>query len=85
MNIQDKIRQLIPMICKQESDNIEIKKKWDINYQYRLICTNGKISELNPLHSFKEANLNHNGTIILLFPEKICFSEVLKSTYIQVT
>lgn len=85
MKINDKIRETIPLICDSEKDNLDLKKKWDINYQYRLIFTNGRISELNPLNTFLTANLKHNDTIILLFPEKISFSEVLKSTYIQVS
>jgi len=84
LNIKERIYSLIPMICIDESNNPETKKKWDINNQYRFIKTNGKISEISPLNNFIDANLKFNETIILLFPKKISFSEVLKSPHIYV-
>lgn len=85
MNIKDKLHDVIPLIHTEDGLNTDINKKWDINYQYRLISTNGKITELNPLKTFVESGVKNNETIILLFPEKISFSEVNKSAYVFVS
>ena len=85
MSIKDKIRDLISLICKEETEYQNLKKKWDVNNQYRFICSNGRVLELNPLHSFTDANLKNNDVIILMSPEKISFSETFKSSYVFVS
>ena len=85
MNIKDKLRDVIYLIHSEDNKINDSNKKWDINYQYRLISTNGKITELNPLKTFVELGVKNNETIILLFPEKISFSDVCKSTYVFVS
>lgn len=78
------LSELIHLMCKEEDQTPDLKKKWDYHFQYRIISTNGGISELNTRKTFIDLNIKNNETLILLFPEKVCFSDILKGNMIFV-
>jgi hypothetical protein len=84
ININCKLYELIPLLCEEENKMQNIKKKFEISNQFRLISALGKITELNPYLTFIQANIKYNEMLILLFPDKVYFSETLKSQYIYV-
>lgn len=83
VSIKDKIKVVIDRVVEEELKNND-KIKWNINYQYRLISTNGIIKEINPELSFAEEDIKNNFTIILATPNKLYFSETMKHQGIYV-
>jgi hypothetical protein len=77
VKIDDKISTLVKFLL-QDEDKTEKdpKKKWDKNYQYRLISTAGLIKELMPGRNFIEENIKNGYTLILASPVKLKFSEI---------
>lgn len=51
------------------------KKRWQKNYQYRIISSIGSIKELDTHKSFIELGIKDGQTLVLADPEKIYFSE----------
>jgi hypothetical protein len=84
VRVKDKLYTLIDLIIEEETKNGE-KQKWNPNFQYRLISTNGLIKELNPMLTFAEEEIKNNFTIILASPYKIYFSESMKHQGIYVS
>lgn len=84
VEIKSKISCLIDMLVEEELLNCE-KQKWNPNYQYRLISTNGLIKELNPMLSFIDEEIKNNFTLILASPYKLFFSETMKHQGIYVS
>lgn len=78
IKIDDKISTLIKYLIEDEEKNNEKNggKRWNKNYQYRLVTTNGTIRELKLYNSFYQENIKNNQTLILAPPEKLNFSEV---------
>jgi hypothetical protein len=61
----------------EKSEKLELtqKKRWQKNYQYRIISSIGSIKELDTHKSFIELSIKSNQTLVLADPEKIYFSE----------
>jgi hypothetical protein len=83
VRVKDKLHTLIDLVIEEEL-KIGEKQKWNPNFQYRLISTNGLIKELNPMLTFADEEIKNNFTIILASPYKIYFSETMKHQGIQV-
>lgn len=77
VNIHDKLSCLVKLLIEEENITGE-KIKWEENFQYRLISTNGLIKELNPCCTFAEEEIKNNFTLILASPYKVNFSETMK-------
>lgn len=84
VRVKDKLYTLIELLLEEELKNGE-KQKWNSNFQYRLISTNGLIKEINPMLTFADEEIKHNFTLILASPYKIYFSESLKHQGIYVS
>jgi hypothetical protein len=82
--VKDKISVLIDRLVEDEL-KLNEKVKWNINYQYRLISTNGIIKELNPALTFAEEEIKNDFTIILATPNKLYFSQTMKHQGIYVS
>lgn len=82
--IKEKISVLIERLVEEEL-KLNEKVKWNINYQYRLISTNGIIKELNPALTFAEEEIKNDFTIILATPNKLYFSQTMKHQGIYVS
>lgn len=82
--VNSKLSILIDKLVDEEVHSNE-KIKWNSNFQYRLISTNGLIKELNPMMSFAEEEIKNDFTIILATPYKILFSETMKHQGIYVS
>jgi hypothetical protein len=75
VKIDDNISSLVKSLIQDEEKLEDPKKKWNKNYQYRLISTVGQIKELTPGRNFIEENVKSNHTLILASPMKLNFSE----------
>lgn len=76
VKIDDKISSLVKnLILDEDKEEKDAKKKWNKNYQYRLVSTVGQIKELTPCRNFIEENIRNNNTLILASPVKLNFSE----------
>jgi hypothetical protein len=84
VNIRDKISTVIDKLVEDEFLSNE-KTKWNPQYQYRIVTTNGLIKELNPAKTFIEEEIKNDFTLILANPNKLIFSEIMKHTGIYVS
>jgi len=77
VKIDDKLSTLVMKLIEEEenSEEKDPKKKWNKNYQYRLILPLGYIRELTPSRNFLEENIKNGYTFILASPNKLLFSE----------
>ncbi len=78
VNINEKLSVLVDRLLTEEEKlklEKEPKKKWQKNYQYRIISSIGGIKELHTNKSFIELGIKDGQTLVLADPEKIYFSE----------
>ncbi len=78
VNINEKLSVLVDRLLIEEEKlkvDKELKKRWQKNYQYRIISSIGSIKELLTNKTFIELGIKDGQTLILTDPEKIYFSE----------
>ena len=77
VKIDDKISTLVKFLLQDEgqSEVLDPKKKWNKNYQYRLISPIGLIKELTPGRNFIEEDIKSGYTLILASPVKLNFCD----------
>lgn len=85
VRIDDKISSLIGQLINDEEKlgELDNKKRWLRNYQYRLISTVGSVKELKTGSKFEDENIKNGQTLILASPVKLNFSEISHGPGIQ--
>ncbi len=80
VKIDDKISSLLGHLLAEEDNlgEVDLKKRWQRNYQYRLISTVGAVKELRAGCKFEEENIKSGQTLILASPIKLNFSETAR-------
>lgn len=77
VRIDDKISTIVKNLIEDELkvEEKDPKKKWNKNYQYRLVSSVGNIKEVAPTKSFYQEGIKNGQTLILASPLKLTFSE----------